>query len=174
MNMAFLPRFLRHALMTPWTARRQFPDSTLATIERAIGKSEKTHQGEICFAIEAELGTRDLWHGVAPRQRALQVFSQLRVWDTERNTGILIYVLLADHAVEIVADRAIASAVDQSEWHALAGELAESLKQDSLATRETGCVAAVQRATALLEWHFPANGDATRNPNEVSNRPVRL
>ena len=96
-------RFWRHVVMTPLAARRAFPASTLEAIQRAVGEQEKRHRGEIRFVVEAELTTPQLHAGLTPRQRATELFAQLGVWDTAERTGVLVYVLLADHAVEIVA-----------------------------------------------------------------------
>ena len=104
--------------MPPWAWRRAFPQTTLDAIEAAIRASETTHSGEIRFAIENSLAGSWVWRGKTGRERAIEVFSNLRVWDTEHNSGVLVYLLLADHDIEIVADRGIAARVDASDWEA--------------------------------------------------------
>ncbi len=114
-----IARGLRHLLAGRWTARRCFPPAVLAEVEAAVKRCEGRHPGEIRFAVEAGLPLSELLAGVSPRERAIEVFSRLRVWDTEDNNGVLIYVLLADRDVEIVADRGVADRrVPQSEWEA--------------------------------------------------------
>lgn len=105
--MTFLKRFFRHVWMSPIIRNAQFPRQTLNAIEQAVTGGEKTHRGQVRFVVEAELTTAQLWCGVSARERALDVFSLLRVWDTQENNGVLMYVLLADRKVEIVADRGI-------------------------------------------------------------------
>ena len=108
-------RMLKHLFTPDWVALRAFPRATLNRIREAIGQSEKSHDGELRFAVEAGLDFLPLLRGIAPRQRAVDVFSMLRVWDTERNSGVLIYVQLVDRRIEIVADRGISAKVEQGE-----------------------------------------------------------
>ena len=110
-----LARIARHLLFGERRVQRAFPRSTLAAIENAIKASEATHAGEIRFAVEGALERAPLFAGQSPRERAIDVFSALRVWDTERNNGVLIYVLLADRDVEIVVDRGTAAKIT-STW----------------------------------------------------------
>jgi hypothetical protein len=102
-----LSRIVRHLFATIWSVRRAFPQSSLDAIERAIQKTEATHEGQVRFAVEHALDLPPLLAGQSARERAVEVFSQLRVWDTEHDNGVLIYLLLADRDVEIVADRGI-------------------------------------------------------------------
>ncbi|HEX9706849.1 MAG TPA: TPM domain-containing protein, partial [Steroidobacteraceae bacterium] len=104
-------RVLRHLFATRWGTRRRFTAEVLTRIETALERIEAQHAGELRFAIETAFDLPELWYELTPRQRALQVFGHLGVWDTEANNGVLIYVLMADHDVEIVADRAIAARV---------------------------------------------------------------
>ncbi|HEY5801267.1 MAG TPA: TPM domain-containing protein, partial [Burkholderiaceae bacterium] len=113
-----LRRFARHVAVTPWTSRRAFPDKVLDTIQHEVAGQEKRHRGEIRFVVEAELTTGQLWRGLTARSRAIEVFSMLQVWNTESNSGVLIYVLLADHQVEVVTDRGIQRKVAASDWAA--------------------------------------------------------
>lgn len=159
-------RWLRHLFMPPWAWRRAFPQSTLDAIEAAIHTSETTHGGEIRFAIENSLAGFRVWRGISGRARAIEVFSQLRVWDTEHNSGVLIYVLLADHDIEIVADRGIARRVDAAAWESVAQAMEAAFRQGEF---ERGALAGIGQISALLAPHFPPAGD---NPDELANRPV--
>ncbi|MCU0758725.1 MAG: TPM domain-containing protein [Steroidobacteraceae bacterium] len=157
-------RALRHLFATRWGTRRRFPGPTLAAIEAAVRDVESRHAGEIRFAVETAFDLPELWSGLAPRQRALQVFGQLGVWDTEGNNGVLIYVLLADRDVEIVADRAIAGRVGQAEWDAVCREVEDHYRVGRFTE---GSVAAVQAIGRLLAKHFPAQrGDRDEQPNQ--------
>ena len=112
-----IKRILKHLLATRGQARRAFPQSTLRMIENAIKASESAHIGEIRFAVEGALDGLPLFKGQSARERAIEVFSKLRVWDTQHNNGLLIYVLLTDRAVEMVADRGIDAKVSSQEWN---------------------------------------------------------
>ena len=116
-------RFLRHIFFTRWTTRRHFTPRVLADIETAIREAESLHAGEVRFVVETALDLAELVQDLAPRRRAMQVFGQLGVWDTAQNNGVLIYLLLADHIVEIVADRGIAARIAQSEWDGVCREM---------------------------------------------------
>lgn len=164
--MVKLRRWLTHISMPSWAWRRAFPKSTLDAIEAAIRASETRHGGEIRFAIETRLPAHRVWRGSSGRERAIEVFSNLRVWDTEHNSGILIYVLLADHDIEIVADRGIAARVDAAAWEAVAQAMETAFGQGEF---ETGALAGIEQISALLTAHFPAAG---HNPDELANRPV--
>lgn len=170
--MVKLTRFLRHLFALPWAWRRAFPPAVLDAVEAAIRASESTHTGEIAFAIENALAPGQVWRGVTDRERALQVFSDLRVWDTEANNGVLIYVLLADRDIEIVADRGVATRVAPDEWEAVA----QAMQAEFRAGRfEAGARLGIARVGAILARLFPAGGPASPlgdNPNELSNRPV--
>jgi uncharacterized membrane protein len=163
-----LPRVLRHLFATRWAVRRHFTESVLLEIETAIRDVEARHCGEVRFVIEAGLDFDELWQGLAPRARALEVFSHLGVWDTAGNNGVLIYVLLADHVVEIVADRGIAAKVPQEEWERTCREIESHYRAGRFAQ---GSVAGVRSVGQLLARHFPsAGGDA----DELPNQPVLL
>src|SRR5687768_9626395 len=118
-----LARAFRHLFAAPWVTRRAFPPDTLDRIQAAIGSSERRHRGEIRCSIEAPLDFLPVARGLTPRERALQVFSMLRVWDTEENSGVLIYVQLVDRDLEIVADRGIAARIAQPEWDAICARI---------------------------------------------------
>ena len=159
-------RWLRHLFMPPWAWRRAFPQATLDAIESAIRASEVTHHGEIRFAIENTLAASSVWSGLTGRERAVEVFSNLRVWDTEGNSGVLVYLLLADHDIEIVADRGIAARVEAEAWEAIAQTMEAAFRQGKF---ERGALAGIEQISVLLAAHFPPTGD---NPNELANRPV--
>ena len=163
-----LGRILKHLCTTNLHLRTRFPQETLDAIEHEIAKSEAQHMGELRFAIETALDLPPLLHGLRSRHRALDVFSLLRVWDTEMNSGVLIYLLLVDHKVEIVADRGIAAKVEQSEWEAICREMEQAFRGGDF---KAGALLGVQRISALLARHFPAG---ERNPNELPNRPFIL
>ena len=161
-------RFLRHLFFTRWTTRRYFTPQVLAGIEAAIRETETLHGGEIRFVVETALDLAELAHDLAPRRRALQVFGQLGVWDTEHNNGVLIYLLLADRMVEIVADRGIAARIAQSEWEGVCREMELQFRQRRFAE---GSVAGIRGVGRLLSRHFPAR----RAPaNELPDQPVLL
>lgn len=159
-------RYLRHLFMLPFMLHRRFPSSLLAEIETAIRDSEKLHKGEIRFAIETALPFSALLRKVGARQAAIQAFSELRVWDTQENSGVLIYLLLADHDLEIVADRGITEKVPQSQWDDIAHAIEQHFRAGQF--RE-GSLEGIRRVTELLATHFPPDD---RNPNELSNKPV--
>jgi len=166
--MVNLSRWLKHAFMPPWRWRLSFPANVLNDIEKAIKQSESQHRGELQVAIENELAAGWVWHGMTAHHRAAQVFSNLRVWDTEENSGVLIYIQLADREVHILADRGISKCVEQQEWDRIARLMQGEFSQGKF--RE-GSVKGIEAITRLLAAHFPANSD---NINELPNRPVIL
>lgn len=159
-------RWFKHFFMPPWARRRAFSQATLDAIEAAIRSSETQHNGEIRFAIENTLAASQVWRGMTGRERAVEVFSNLRVWDTEHNSGVLIYLLLADRDIEIVADRGIAAREDAAAWEAIAQTMEAAFRQGDF---EHGARAGIEQISALLTTHFPPTGD---HPNELANRPV--
>ena len=166
--MTWLKRFFRHVWMSPLMLRRQFPAATLAAIGQAVTTGEKLHRGQVRFVIEAELTTGQLWAGISARQRAVDVFSLLRVWDTEENNGVLIYLLLSDRKVEIVADRGIHRHAGDERWSAICRELEGHYRKGDF---ESGSVTGIQKISAQLALHFPAKGE---HANEQSDAPVVL
>ena len=161
-------RLARHLCATRWSTRRQFPPAALAAIETAIREAESRHGGEIRFAVETALDLPELWRGLAPRHRASQVFGQLGVWDTAQNNGVLLYVLMADRVVEIVADRGIAALIQQSEWDGICREMERQFRDGRFME---GSVAAVHSVGRVLARHFPA---ARHDADELPNQPVLL
>lgn len=163
-----LSRWIAHLGMTAGRVRRAFPAGCLDAIEQAIGQAESTHDGEICFVIEGALHPAQLLRGLSPRARALEVFAQQRVWDTEHNNGVLIYVLLADRAVEIVADRHIHARAGTAAW----AEVARAMEQDfARGEFRTGALAGVAGVAAELARHYPG---ALRSGNQLPDRPTLL
>src|SRR4030081_2640852 len=157
-------RFLRHIFFSRWTTRRHFTPRVLADIEVAIREAESLHAGEIRFVVQTALDLPDLVQDLPPRQRAMQVFGQLGVWDTAQNNGVLIYVLLADHVVEIVADRGIAPRISQSEWDGVCREMERGSGEKPFGE---GSVAGARGVGRLLSRHFPGRrADADELPNE--------
>lgn len=161
-------RLLRHLATSSRLVRRRFPASALAAIEAAITAGEQRHEPEIRFAVEAALHPRAILRGITPRARAIDVFSELRVWDTEHNTGVLIYLLLADRDVEIVADRGVAGQVAPVEWEVICREMEAHLREGRY---EAGALAGIRAASDLLARHFPARGPGR---GEQPDRPVVL
>ncbi len=161
-----LSRFLEHLLLPDWWVRRVFARADLAAIGAAITACEESHLGELRFVVEGPLPVSALWHDLSPRARAVELFSTLRVWDTEQNCGILIYVQLVDRKVEILADRGIAARVVQAEWDAVCRAMEASFRDGDW---RRGALQAVTRAGELLARHFPASGN---NPNELPDQPL--
>ena len=161
-------RHMRHLTTTRAVMRRAFTDEVLADIERAIQAVERQHAGEIRFVIESALDPAELRRKLKPRERALQVFGALGVWDTEANNGVLIYLLIADRDVEIVADRGIASRVPPGDWEAICREMEQHFRAGSF--RE-GSIAGIRRVGELLGRHFPRGGNSR---NELPDQPVLL
>lgn len=162
-------RILRHLFSGPWLVQRSFSKAALTNIEEAIRKSESSHLGELRFVVEPGLHLLDLLRGKTASQRALEVFSQLRVWDTEHNSGVLIYLLLAEHDVEIVADRGIHAKVGEASWQAICHHMEQQFRDGEF---EHGALEGIQRITALLQQYFPANNN--HNPNELPDSPIIL
>ena len=165
--MSFL-RLMRHLATTRWSTRRSFPQSVREAIEQAIGDCESRHGGEIRFVVETAFDVPELWRNLTPRTRALQLFGQFGVWNTEHNNGVLIYVLMADHAVEIVADRGIAARVSQAEWDAVCRQMEHHFRAGRF---RDGSVVGILGVGALLGRHFPGT---RRSDNELPNQPVLL
>ncbi len=163
-----IKRILRHLLLPQWSIGLAFPKRVLQAIEHAIASSEKRHDAELRFAVEAGLPLAALLRGQTARGRAVEVFSQLRVWDTERNSGVLIYVQLVDRKVDVLADRGIAALVPQAEWDAICRRIEQSYRKGEF---EQGTLAAIEEISVRLARHFPPR---EANPNELSNKPVVL
>jgi uncharacterized membrane protein len=147
---------------------RRFPAALLDDMAAAVAAGERTHRGEICFAIESRLSPLAVLEGLDARARARQVFAQLRVWDTECNSGVLFYVLMAERRIEIVADRGIAAKVAPSEWDAICARMRECYARGEW---RNGSLVGVAAANELLQRHFPDTGGRS---DELRDRPVLL
>lgn len=163
-----LARWVRHLFASSWSTRRRFDRRACGAIERAVGDVEGRHAGEIRVAIETALDLPDLYFGVTARQRALAVFGMLGVWDTASNNGVLIYVLMADHDVEIVADRGIAARVTQAEWEHICRDIETAFRAGRFGD---GVADGVRAVGEVLARHFPYDGG---DRNEQRNAPVLL
>jgi uncharacterized membrane protein len=162
----WLARLWRHFAMTRWHFSRAFSEPTLRAIQNAVAEAERSHGGEIRFVVERELSTGELLRNVSPRQRAVELFGQLGVWDTEANNGVLIYVLLADRDVEIVADRGYSHKVAAEEWTAVCTTIEAAFQKRDYRAGATHGIAA---ASALMRRSFP-----TPDGNELPDMPVVL
>jgi uncharacterized membrane protein len=159
---------LRHLLLPQSALGRRFPAHALTAIEEAVAKSELTHTGEIRFAIETVLDLGDLWRFSTARERALEVFGELRVWDTQQRNGVLIYVLLAERDVEIVADSGLDGRVTDAEWQHVCQLIEDAFRDNRW---RDGALAGIAAVTELLQREFPAAGP---NVNEQPDRPAVL
>jgi uncharacterized membrane protein len=160
-------RWIRHLFLDHFALARAFPRVILAAIGRAVAEQEKRHRGELRVVIEGGLPVQALVSGRTARQRALEHFTRLRVWDTEDNAGVLIYLLLADRRVEIVADRSIHARVGDAAWETICG----AMQREFAAGRfEAGMLTGLAAVSDLLAQHFPA--DPNENRNELPDAPV--
>jgi uncharacterized membrane protein len=161
-------RIVRHRWWDERDAARALPPVALERIEATVAASERGHSGEIRVVVEAGLPLSYLWQDLGARDRAITLFGKLRVWDTEANNGVLVYLLLAEHAIEIVADRGIDRHVDAAQWRALIEPMRVAFRAGRF---EAGLTQAVQAIDALQRRHFPlAEGQV--NPNELPDRPL--
>jgi len=161
-------RWIKH-LTAGASVRRLFPKAALDAVHQAIAAGERRHRGQVCFAIEQAMPWRELARGRSVRERAQDVFAQLRVWDTQHNSGVLIYVLLAERAIEIVADRGIAARVEQREWQSICDRMRERFAAHEY---ERGAIDGVAAVSDMLAHHFPHDGSVTGN--ELADSPVVL
>lgn len=169
-------RILKHQWLDRSDTLRAVPDDVAERLSRRVAASEARHTGEVRLCIEAALPLPDLWAvseerplPQAIRERALGWFGRLRIWDTEHNNGVLIYLLLAEHAIEFVADRSVARCVSPAQWQATVGRLSHHLQKGAF---EDGLTQALEEVSALLVEHFPA-AHAQLNDNELPDCVVR-
>jgi uncharacterized membrane protein len=162
-------RFFHHLAADQGSVRRAFPRASLARIEAAIADGEKRHRAQLRFAVEPALPLARVLRGVAPHERALEVFGDLRIWDTEENCGVLVYLLLADRDVEIVADRGIHAHVGTAAWEAVCAKMEAAFRAGRFTE---GVEAGIAEISALLAQHYPRTD--LPGGNELSNRPVVL
>ena len=163
-----IARIAKHLFYSRRKAKRLFPPAVLTEIEQAVKASEGAHSAELRFVIEAALSPVLLRNNLTAKQRALEIFAEFGVWDTEQNNGVLIYLLLADHAIEIVADRGINRIIGASGWEAICREMQEHFRR---ARYREGALAGIARISAILKEHFPREG---ADQNELPNHPVIL
>jgi uncharacterized membrane protein len=163
-----IARIGKHLLANRSRVNRAFPKASLDAIELAIKASEATHAGQIQFVVEGALDGRPLFRDQSPRERALDLFSRLRVWDTAHNSGVLIYVLLADRNVEIVADRGIDAVVGHAVWQQICSAMEAEFGKGHF---EQGVIAGIQAVTLHLVTHFPKSRDGR---NELPDTPLVL
>ncbi len=157
-------RFFEHLFTTSRSIDRAFSDSSLSQLESAVTLSEQGTTGQIRIGIEAALPSVAVWSGYSARERSIDVFSQLRVWDTEHNNGVLIYLLMAERDVEIVADRGIHRAVGSARWQAICAQMEARFRKGEF---EAGLIEGVQAVGEQMRAHFPGQSA----PNELANRP---
>jgi uncharacterized membrane protein len=163
-----IKRIGKHLLEHQWRVRRIFPRKVLAEIEKAIKAGEASHSGQVRFVVEGALDGKPLFRNQSARERALDVFSRLRVWDTAHNNGVLIYLLLADRDVEIIADRGIDAKVGAAGWENICREMEAEFKAGNF---ERGVIAGIEAVSRQLAAHFPRRG---AGENELPDAPVVL
>lgn len=164
-----LTRLLRHR-WADGRLRRVLTPEVLQRLGQRVAASERRHTGQIRICAEGGLPLSYLWRGASARERAITQFGKLRVWDTEHNNGVLIYLLLAEHAIEIVADRGLAQRVPAATWHTLVQRLGQALRAGQY---EDGLTEVLADVSALLVAHFPASDNAPSS-NELPDAPVLL
>ncbi|MBY4945838.1 TPM domain-containing protein [Cupriavidus respiraculi] len=169
--MPSIARAWRHLCTSPRTAGRHFPEEALARLHEAITAGETRHHGEVRVVIESSMPVSLAWSGTTPRERARALFAALELWDTADHTGVLLYINLADHAVELLADRGIDARVDKATWRALCDELARGL---AAGLSIEPVLATVGKINDLLAHHFPHVDEHGHNPNELDDRPIVL
>jgi uncharacterized membrane protein len=161
-----IKRIGKHLLAHRWQARRMFPPAVLAAIEQAIKAGEATHSGQIRFVVEGALDGAPLLRNQSARERALDIFSQLRIWDTAHNNGVLIYLLLADRDVEIIADRGIDAKVGAAGWAKICADMETDFKSGNF---ERGVIKGIAEVSRRLAVYFPKLGAGR---NELPDAPV--
>ena len=160
-------RVLRHRWMDAADARRAVPPELLKRLGDYVSASEARHSGEVRICVESALPSSYIWRDAVPREHAITLFGKLRVWDTEHNNGVLIYLLLAENAIEIVADRALNTMVSAQEWQKIAANMAVAFKAQHF---EAGLTQALEEVSALLVQHFPLKPGQQRR-NELPDTP---
>ena len=166
--LAKIKRLFQHRWLDASDTRRAIPPELVDRLKRRVGASERRHSGEVRICVEAGLPTSYIWRGASARERAVAMFGKLRIWDTEQNNGVLIYLLLAEHAIEIVADRGLAHHVPQAQWQAIVQRMGRAFHEGRF---EDGLTQALEEVSALLMQHFPL-ADGEENPNELPDEPV--
>ena len=159
-------RIGKHLIEHRWRVKRLFPQRVLDAIEQAIKAGETTHAGQVRFVVEGALDGRPLLRGQTARGRALEMFSHLRIWDTAHNNGVLIYLLLADRQVEIVADRGIDAKVGASGWAKICADMEKDFRAGNFGS---GSIRGIEAVSRQLTRFYPAHG---KGPNELPDAPV--
>ena len=163
-----LKRICKHRWLDDADSNRAVPPDMVERLMRRVMASERRHSGEVRIYVEAGLPMSYLWRDANARERALALFGKLRIWDTELNNGVLIYLLLADHAIELVADRGLNQRVSVGEWQATATKLGTAIRAGQY---EEGLTQALEEVSAVLVKHFPLESNHA-NLNELPDRPV--
>lgn len=163
-----LQRILKHRWMDESDTRRAIPPDLAERLAKHVAAGEKRHTGEVRIYVEAGLPFSYLWRDATARERAIAMFGKLGVWDTEQNNGVLIYLLLAEHAIEVVADRGVSRFVSAAQWQEVVQHMSAAFRAGRY---EEGLKQAVDEVTALLVQHFPSDPGAA-NPNELPDAPV--
>ncbi len=166
--MKLFNRWMKHLFTTHTAGKRAFPPETLKAIETAIAEGESLHCAEVRLIVEHSLSACAVFHRITSRQRAIELFSHYKIWDTEENCGVLIYVNIADRKVEIIADRAVEKEITHKEWHAVCRTMTEGFAQGEF---HHSSAAAMAQLNTLLHSHFPASGE---HPNQLPNTPIVL
>ena len=161
-------RYIRNLFTTRWALQRSFPSRVLHNIEAAVAASESRHSGELRFAIEAALDVPSLLRGITARDRAVDAFALLRTWDTAASNGVLIYLLLAEHDIEIVADRGFKDKISADQWQQVCDEMRQAFHRGEF---EEGAIQGIEQISALISRYYPPDPN---DINELPNRPVLL
>lgn len=163
-----LKRIVKHRWLDESDSRRAIPPAMLQRLAQRVAASEKRHTGEVRICVEAGLPMSYLWRGASARERAVMMFSKLRVWDTQHSNGVLIYLLLAEHAIELVADRGLNQRVSADEWRAMVQHLGTALRAGR---HEDGLTQALEEVSAVLVQHYPL-AEGQPRPNELPDSPT--
>jgi len=166
--MSTFSRLIRHFCTTTASGRRAFPAATLKAIEEGITEGEKHHRAEVRVIVEPALTAQAVLSGTTPRARARELFAQYGVWDTEENCGVLVYINLADHQVEIVADRGIGRVIAAQDWQAVSRTMTQGFARGDY---HNSTLAALTQVNALLQEHYPDDGSLR---NQLSDQPMML
>ena len=165
-------RTFRHLTTNRLSGKKAFPIETLKTIQSVIAEGEALHRAEVRLIVEPALDLHAAWNGMTSRERARELFTQYRIWDTEENCGVLIYINLADHQVEIIADRGIARCVPTSGWQSVCATMTSGFARQIY---HDSTIAGLKQLNALLREHFPENASSELNQNnQLSNQPILL
>ncbi len=165
--MGKLSRILKHRLYDETDTARALDAATVERLTARVMTSERRHSGEIRVCVESSLPLSYLWQDLTARDRAVTMFGKLRVWDTAANNGVLIYLLLAERTIEIVADRGLNRVVTDAEWKHIIAGMRDAFVQGKY---EAGLIKAIDAVDELLTLHFSL-GEGASNPNELPDRP---